>query len=197
MKLILIGTFLFYQAIAWANSNAPEANDMNTSEINFDGNAHQFDFLTIDGEPLPLSSFSGKALLVVNTASRCGFTSQYSGLQSLWEKYKDQGLVILGVPSNDFMGQEPGTESEIKTFCSVNFNVDFPMTSKVRVKGKNAHPFYSWIKKKSGSPRWNFHKYLLDHEGNFVIAYSSITDPLSDKLVEVIESTLDANKNFN
>ena len=106
MKLALFGIFLLYQALACANSNLSGVNDMSTNEINFDGNAHQFDFISIDGKPLPLSTFSGNALLVVNTASRCGFTSQYSGLQSLWDKYSDKGLVVLGVPSNDFMGQE-------------------------------------------------------------------------------------------
>lgn len=197
MKVALVGIFLAYQALACANSTLSGVNDMSTNEINFDGSAHQFDFISIDGEPLPLSTFNGKVLLVVNTASRCGFTSQYSGLQSLWDKYSEKGLVVLGVPSNDFMGQEPGTESEIKNFCTVKFNVNFPMTSKVHVKGKNAHPFYSWAKKKSGAPRWNFHKYLLNGEGNFVAAYSSITDPLADKMIEAIESTLDNSKNSN
>ena len=114
-----------------------------TTNITFAGSSHVFAFKSINGEEsIKLSDFSGKAVLVVNTASRCGFTSQYNGLQSLWEKYKDRGLVVLGVPSNDFGGQEPGTEKEIKNFCTVNFNVNFPMTEKQVVSGKSAHPFY-------------------------------------------------------
>ena len=113
------------------------------TNITFAGSSHVFTFKSITGEEsIKLSDFSGKAVLVVNTASRCGFTSQYNGLQSLWEKYKDRGLVVLGVPSNDFGGQEPGTEKEIKNFCTVNFNIDFPMTEKQVVSGKSAHPFY-------------------------------------------------------
>ena len=192
MRALIIGTFFIYQCMISANILASGAYDMSIKETNNDDSAHQFDFISIDGEPVSLSDFSGKAVLIVNTASRCGFTSQYSGLQSLWEKYRDQGLVVLGVPSNDFMGQEPGTETEIKAFCTVKFDVDFPMTSKVHVKGKEAHPFYAWVKKKSGAPRWNFHKYLLNREGEFVVAYSSITDPLAKKVIEAVESTLGA-----
>ena len=112
--------------------------------------AHQFTFDSIEGGELPLSDFAGKAVLVVNTASRCGFTPQYSELQELWSRYRSRGLVVLGVPSNDFGGQEPGTKAEIKTFCEVNFDVDFPMTDKVRVKGDEAHPFYAWAGQELG-----------------------------------------------
>ena len=106
-----------------------------SNQVKADGSAHEYTFNSIDGEPMPFSSYKGKALLVVNTASKCGFTGQYNGLQSLWENYKDKGLVVVGVPSNDFAGQEPGSKEQIKEFCSVNFNVNFPMTSKVVVKG--------------------------------------------------------------
>ena len=190
MKLSVFLFILLQQPIIYASAVESGVNDMEKKEIIENINAHQFEFISIDGDMLPLTSFSGKALLIVNTASRCGFTSQYEGLQNLWEKYRDQGLVVLGVPSNDFLGQEPGTESEIKNFCTVKFNVDFPMTSKVHVKGKDAHPFYAWIKSESGSPRWNFHKYLLDREGKFVAAYSSATDPLASKVVKAVELTL-------
>ena len=107
--------------------------------------AYEFEFTAIEGDPLPLSKFKGKVVLVVNTASRCGFTHQYADLQTVWQRYRDRGFVLLGVPSNDFGGQEPGSEAEIKTFCEVNFDVDFPLTEKVRVKGNDAHPFISGL----------------------------------------------------
>src|SRR5262249_23500326 len=130
--------------------------------------AHDFEFTAIDGKPLKLSQFAGKPVLVVNTASQCGLTPQYKGLQALWEKYKARGLVVLGVPSNDFGAQEPGSEAEIQSFCSTKFNVGFPMTSKNAVTGAKAHPFYKWTLEElgdAGAPKWNFHKYLIDGKG--------------------------------
>ena len=109
------------------------------------GTAHQFGFISIEGDPMPFSQFEGKSVLVVNTASRCGFTGQYAALQKLWQDYQDRGLVVLAVPSNDFGGQEPGSAAEIKEFCTVNYDVDFPMTEKQTVKGDHAHPFYKWV----------------------------------------------------
>lgn len=155
--------------------------------------AYDFVFESIDGEKLPLNAFRGKVILVVNTASRCGFTRQYKALQSLWSKYRNQGLIVLGIPSNDFGRQEPGDESEIKTFCEVNFNVDFPMTSKVNVKGESAHPFYKWARDEMGSiaiPRWNFHKYLIAADGRLIDWFASTTDPESKRLVSAIEALL-------
>lgn len=155
--------------------------------------AHDFAFTAIEGHPLPMESFKGKAVLVVNTASQCGFTRQYGDLQALWERYRDRGLVVLGVPSNDFGGQEPGSETEIKQFCDVNFNVNFPMTSKVHVKGKDAHPFYRWASKKLGSsakPRWNFHKYLISPDGQLVDWFSTPTSPKSKRVLRAIEAQL-------
>ena len=155
--------------------------------------AYDFVFDSIDGEKLPLNVFRGKVILVVNTASRCGFTRQYKALQSLWSKYRNQGLIVLGIPSNDFGRQEPGDESEIKTFCEVNFNVDFPMTSKVNVKGESAHPFYKWARDEMGSiaiPRWNFHKYLIAADGRLIDWFASTTDPESKRLVSAIEALL-------
>ena len=155
--------------------------------------AYDFVFESIDGEKLPLNAFRGKVILVVNTASRCGFTRQYKALQSLWSKYRNQGLIVLGIPSNDFGRQEPGNESEIKTFCEVNFNVDFPMTSKVNVKGESAHPFYKWARDEMGSiaiPRWNFHKYLIAADGRLIDWFASTTDPESKRLVSAIEALL-------
>ena len=155
--------------------------------------AYDFSFTSIDGEPLPLSTFDGKALLIVNTASHCGFTSQYTQLQALWRAYRDRGLVVLGVPSNDFGGQEPGTNAEIKTFCEVNFDVDFPLTQKVHVKGDSVHPFYAWAESELGilaKPRWNFHKYLITPDGRLVNWFSSVTSPSSSRLTESLEGLL-------
>lgn len=155
--------------------------------------AHDFTFKAIDGDPLPLSKFAGRPLLVVNTASMCGFTHQYSDLQSLWDRYRQQGLVVLGVPSNDFGGQEPGTEREIKEFCEVNFNIDFPLTEKVRVKGSDAHPFYKWAVTELGrdaAPRWNFHKYLVTPTGELVAAFPTATSPTSPAVIQAVESLL-------
>lgn len=156
--------------------------------------AHDFSFTSIDGEPLPLSTFQGKVVMVVNTASFCGFTQQYAGLQSLWERYRDQGFVLLGVPSNDFGGQEPGSEAEIKQFCEVNFDIDFPLTEKQQVKGAKAHPFYGWARAVLGddqAPRWNFHKYLIDREGLLTNAFGTSVRPDDPKLVSTIEGLLD------
>jgi len=155
--------------------------------------AHDFEFLSIDGAPLPLSAFEGKAVLVVNTASFCGFTRQYEGLQALWEEYRDRGLVVLGVPSNDFGGQEPGSAEEIKAFCTVNYAIDFPMTEKVTVKGADAHPFYRWAAGQLGAmskPRWNFYKILISPDGRAVAWFASTTKPQSDKLRRAVEQAL-------
>ena len=155
--------------------------------------AHEFSFDAIDGGKINLSDFKGKAVLVVNTASRCGFTRQYSGLETIWREYQGKGLVVLGVPSNDFGGQEPGAEDEIKSFCEVNFDISFPMTSKQVVKGKNAHPFYQWVSGKAGimgKPRWNFHKYLISPDGELDSWYASTTSPDSSKMRQAIESVL-------
>ena len=156
-----------------------------------DGSAYDYQFTSIDGQALPLEQFRGKTVLLVNTASQCGFTPQYEGLQALWEKYRDQGLVVLGAPSNDFGGQEPGSEKEIKKFCTMNFNVNFPLTSKIITKGDAAHPFYKWARAEIGSgPKWNFHKYLIDPQGRLVGSYPSIVKPMSKKLQRAIEATL-------
>lgn len=155
--------------------------------------AHDFSFTSIDGSPLPMASFKGKVVMVVNTASQCGFTPQYTDLQALWAKYRDRGLVVLGVPSNDFGGQEPGSSGDIKKFCEVNFDVDFPLTEKQVVAGKEAHPFYRWAAAELGDmakPRWNFHKYLVDGEGKLVDWFSTVTKPSSDKVISAVEQAL-------
>jgi glutathione peroxidase len=155
--------------------------------------AHDFEFAGIDGGTIKLSQFAGKPVLVVNTASECGFTPQYRGLQALWERYRERGLVVLGVPSNDFGAQEPGNEAEIRTFCSTRFGITFPMTAKSAVTGKNAHPFYQWAAAQSGAktaPQWNFHKYLLDAQGGLAGAFATSLAPEAKTLVEAIESQL-------
>ncbi|MCE9651011.1 MAG: glutathione peroxidase [Parvibaculum sp.] len=155
--------------------------------------AHLFEFQTITGEALPMSRFEGRTVLVVNTASRCGLTPQYRELQGLWERYRPRGLVVLGVPSNDFGAQEPGTEAEILSFCETNYDIDFPLTAKQSVIGEDAHPFYKWIAEIAGEdalPRWNFHKYLIGPDGALVNVYGSRVAPLDETLVKEIEALL-------
>jgi glutathione peroxidase len=155
--------------------------------------AWDFSFIAIDGEPIKLSQFEGKAVLVVNTASHCGFTPQYKGLQALYQKYRQRGLVVLGVPSNDFGGQEPGSPREILEFCQTNFSVDFPLTEKVKVTGEDAHPFFRWAAKEMGplaKPRWNFHKYLIAPDGRLVDWFSSVTSPDQASVSRAIEANL-------
>lgn len=155
--------------------------------------AHVFEFRTIRGEALALAQFEGKVLLVVNTASRCGLTPQYRELQGLWERYKSRGLVVLGVPSNDFGEQEPKSEDRILEFCQVNYDVDFPLTSKQPVIGADAHPFYRWVAGIAGedaAPRWNFHKYLIGKDGSLVNIYASKVSPLDPLLLREIEELL-------
>lgn len=155
--------------------------------------AFDFSFAAIDGSPLPLASFRGRVLLVVNVASRCGFTPQYAGLQKLHESYDSQGLTVIGAPSNEFMGQEPESEAEIARFCSLNYGVSFPMTSKIEVKGAGAHAFYAWAAGalgESGRPGWNFHKILIGRDGQAVAGYSSRVTPQDPVLVGAIERLL-------
>ena len=155
--------------------------------------AYDYSFETIDGAPLPLSSFQGKVVLVVNTASQCGLTPQYEGLEKLYSDYKDRGLVVLGVPCNQFAGQEPGTEAEIKQFCETRFNVDFPLTAKAEVKGEDAHAFYQWAEEKLGEPAvpvWNFHKILVGKDGQAIQAFGPRTDPQDPAITDAIEKAL-------
>lgn len=155
--------------------------------------AHDFSFTAIEGGALPLSQYKGKVVLLVNTASQCGFTPQYSDLQAVWERYRDRGLVVLGVPSNDFGGQEPGSEAQIKEFCEVNFSVDFPLTAKEHVVGEDAHPFYRWAADRLGfaaKPRWNFHKYLIAPDGSLADWFSTVTKPTSGRVTAAIEDQL-------
>jgi len=136
-------------------------------------------------------TYHGKVILIVNTASKCGFTPQYDGLEKLYAEYKDRGLVVLGFPSNDFANQEPGTEKQIQEFCRLTYGVKFPMFGKTRVRKSNADPLYRRLGEAAGKyPSWNFHKYLIDRQGRLVASYSSFTKPLSKRLVRRIESLL-------
>ena len=158
--------------------------------------AHDFEFTSIDGQKLSLASFKGKPVLLVNTASQCGYTPQYADLEKLWQAYRARGLVVLGVPSNDFGAQEPGNAAEIKGFCTTNFGIDFPMTDKVAVIGPKAHPLYRWIAAELGedaAPRWNFHKYLIGPDGQLVEAWPSRVGPMSKEVTGAVEKLLPKN----
>ena len=155
--------------------------------------AYDFSFTGIDGKPLPLAQFKGHPILVVNTASECGYTPQYEGLESLWQAYGDKGLVVVGVPCNDFGGQEPGTAKDIATFCKVNYGVSFPLAGKTVVKGDRADPFYKWAGEQagaSGQPKWNFHKYLIGADGRFHGWFSTQARPMGPKIRTAIDKAL-------
>lgn len=157
------------------------------------GPVHRLSFTSIEGQHLPMSRFAGQPVLVVNTASLCGFTYQYAGLQDLYERYRDRGLVVLGVPSNDFGGQEPGAADEIKNFCEVNFDIDFPLTEKQVVTGSGAHPFFAEVRAVLGEdavPRWNFHKYLVGPGGDLLASWPSRVEPDAPEVTAAIEEVL-------
>ena len=155
--------------------------------------AYDFAFTAIDGQPLPFAQFRGKPVLVVNVASKCGLTPQYEGLEALYGDYRDKGLVVLGVPANNFAGQEPGSEAEIAEFCTTNFGVDFPMTAKNDVIGDDAHPFYKWVKAElgeAGEPKWNFHKILVGKDGAIAGVFGPKTPPQDAEVVQAVEAAL-------
>ena len=154
---------------------------------------YDFNIRDINDENFDLNEFKNKTILLVNVASNCGFTKQYTELQELYLKYRDKGLVVLAAPSNQFGGQEPGDNNEIKNFCETNFNITFPMTTKIDVKGENAHPIYLWAKKNHGNsavPKWNFHKILINKKGKIEDTFSSFTKPMSKKIINKIEEIL-------
>ena len=147
----------------------------------------------INEEIIDLDQYKGKTILLVNVASKCGFTKQYTGLQDLYEKYKDKGFYVIGIPSNQFGGQEPGSNSEIKDFCETNFNITFLITDKTNVKGDDAHEIYKWAKKNYGNstvPKWNFHKILIDKNGKIDDTFNSFITPMSDKITTRLEKIL-------
>ena len=164
----------------------------NFASANYEKIFYDFDIESINGEMITLEAYKGKVILVVNTASYCGFTKQYEELQKLWDTYKSRGLIVLGIPSNSF-NQEKKSNSEIKEFCEVNFNINFPLSTITEVKGENAHDIFKWAREnhgKSAIPKWNFHKILINKEGKVEDTFSSFTKPMSKKIIEIIENTL-------
>ncbi len=157
---------------------------------------HDFTMNSIDGQPVPLAQYKGKVALIVNVASRCGFTPQYAELEALYKRYKDRGLVVLGFPANNFLWQEPGSDAEIKSFCSTKYQVTFPMFSKISVKGKDTAPLYRFLTSKKANPAsggdisWNFTKFLVDRNGNVIARFAPSVAPESKELLQAIDAAL-------
>ncbi len=174
--LIILIMFGFFSKIAADNNSS----------------AYDFKFTSIDGNQIELSDYKNKVIVIVNVASRCGYTPQYKNLQDLWANYRDKDLVVIGVPTNNFK-QEPGSNKEIKDFCETNFGITFPMTEKVNVIGRNSHPFYKWAKEDFGIgaiPKWNFHKIIIGKNGKVMDTFASFTKPSSKKFLSVIEKLI-------
>ncbi len=164
----------------------------NNIHASSNGTAYEYSFNGIDGNLIKLSEYKEKVIVVVNVASRCGYTPQYNDLQKLWTNYKDKDVIIIGIPSNNFK-QEPGSNKEIKDFCETNFGIDFPITEKTNVIGNEAHPFYKWARKDYGIgaiPKWNFHKIIIGKEGNVVETFASFTKPTSSKFIKTIDKQI-------
>ena len=165
----------------------------NKVQANYEKTFFDLSIKNIDNKVVHLKKYKDKTILLVNVASQCGFTKQYSSLQTLYDKYKNKGLIVIGIPSNQFGGQEPGSNNEIKDFCETNFNITFPITDKIDVKGDNAHQIYQWEKKNHGKstiPKWNFHKILINKDGKIQDTFNSFIDPLSKRIINQIESIL-------
>ena len=163
-----------------------------TKSISSDKSFHDFSIESISGEDIVLADYKDKVILLVNTASQCGFTPQYAGLQKIYDRYKDDGFVVLGVPSDDF-NQELSNDDDVKKFCEIRYGVNFPLTSIQKIKGDTAHPLYKWISGNTsviGQPRWNFHKYLISKEGQILNWFSSMTSPTSEGLLKQVEQAL-------
>ncbi len=179
MRKLILSTFMLFSFFMSEN-------------VKSDSIAYDFTFNGLEGNTINFKDFEGKVIVVVNVASRCGYTPQYSDLQEMWQNYKDQDLVIVGVPTNNFK-QEPGSNKDIKKFCQTNFNIDFPMTEKINVIGKDAHPFYKWAKQTYGIgaiPKWNFHKIIINKKGKVVNTFASFTKPSSSKFINAIEKEI-------
>ena len=163
-----------------------------TKSMSSDKSFHDFSIESISGGDIKLADYKNKVVLLVNTASQCGFTPQYAGLQKIYDRYKDDGLVVLGVPSDDF-NQELSSDDDVKKFCEIRYGVNFPLTSIQKIKGESAHPLYKWISGNTsviGQPRWNFHKYLISKEGQILNWFSSMTSPTSEGLLNQVEQAL-------
>ena len=164
----------------------------NTASANYEKQFYDISIESITGETINFNDYKNKAVLIVNTASYCGFTKQYDELQQLWDLYKSKGLIVLGVPSNSF-NQEKNSNSDIKEFCEVNFNISFPLTTITEVRGENAHELFKWAKDnhgKSAVPKWNFHKILINKEGKIEDTFASFTNPMSKKIIKELEKIL-------
>tara|TARA_Y100001936_G_scaffold250145_1_gene302203 strand:+ start:108 stop:617 length:510 start_codon:yes stop_codon:yes gene_type:complete len=164
----------------------------NTASANYEKKFYDFSIESITGETINLNDYKNKAVLIVNTASYCGFTKQYDELQELWDLYKSRGLIVIGVPSNSF-NQEKNSNNDVKEFCEVNFNINFPLTAITEVKGENAHELFKWAKDnhgKSAVPKWNFHKILINKEGKIEDTFASFTNPMSKKIIKKLEKIL-------
>lgn len=187
--IALLFTFIALQCIG---QNKQEQNNSNNNKMQATHTLHNFVVKDIDGKDFDLASLKGKKVLVVNVASKCGLTPQYKDLQALYDKYKDQNFVVIGFPANNFMGQEPGTNEQIKEFCTLNYGVTFPMMDKISVKGKNQAPLYKWLTNKSENGKidqevtWNFQKFLIDEDGNLVDVVLPKESPMSEKIVKWI-----------
>jgi glutathione peroxidase len=180
--------FLLFGTVALTGLDLSPASATGMSRVT----AYAFSFKGLDGGEILLGSYAGHPLLVVNTASLCGYTPQYAGLQTLWTRYSDKGLIVLGVPSNDFGGQEPGGVSDIHATAQGQYHVTFPISEKVAVKGKDAHPFYKWAlaERPLEGPRWNFHKYLIGRDGYLKAGFSSAVEPTDPLIIAAIEREL-------
>ena len=189
LAVMLIGAAVFAISRSSGAGSAPDTGETM-------GSIYDFTLKDIDHKEVNLGQYRGKVVLVVNVASRCGFTPQYEGLQKVYLKYKDRGFVILGFPANNFMSQEPGTDEEIKTFCSTKYNVTFPIFSKISVKGDDIHPLYKFLTSKETNPdfagdiKWNFSKFLLDKNGKVIARFEPKVTPESDPMVQAIEKAL-------
>ena len=154
--------------------------------------AYAFSFPALKGQAIHLADYAGKPILIVNTASQCGYTPQYAGLQKLWQRYRERGLMIIGVPSNDFGGQEPGTEADIEHTAHDGYGVSFPLANKAAVKGASPHPFYKWAaaERPLEKPRWNFHKYLIGRDGHITASFATSVEPTDPRVIAAIEKEL-------
>ncbi len=189
--LLVVGAFVAAYSVGFILNPSP-ADPPNVKSM------YEFSMKNIDGQEVKLGTYKGKVLMIVNTASKCGYTPQYEGLQAMYDKYKDRGFVVLGFPANNFMGQEPGTEKEIKDFCTLKYNVTFPMFSKISVKGADQHPFYTFLTNKQSNPgfdgdiTWNFEKFVADRSGKIIARFPPKTKPEDPEVVKTIEDALGA-----
>lgn len=198
LKILAVFSILLVGAVLGFAYNYGFILDPSPATPTVEDSMYEFTMKDIDGKDVKLDAYKGKVVMIVNTASRCGNTPQYEGLQKIYDKYKDKGFVVLGFPANNFMGQEPGSDEEIKEFCTLNYNVSFPMFSKISVKGADQHPFYSFLTHKETNPgfdgdiTWNFEKFLTDRNGKIIARFTPKTKPEDPKVVEAIEKALAA-----